>query len=146
MRKTKGKKTFVVSSIMPCTAKKMEILRPNNFTKGEQDTDVVITTTELIRMIKNSGIEFHTLTPEACDMPFGFGSGAGVIFGVTGGVTEAMLRRFADKHDKATMDTVAESGARGDDGIKEFSVTYKGIPLKMRCQRTCQCPNSDGKY
>ena len=64
-------------------------------------------------------------------MPFGFGSGAGVIFGVTGGVTEAMLRRFADKHDKATMDTVAETGARGEEGIKEFSVTYKGIPLNV---------------
>ena len=109
----------------------MEILRPNNFTKGEQDTDVVITTTELIRMIRNSGIEFSTLVTEACDMPFGFGSGAGVIFGVTGGVTEAMLRRFADRHDKATMDSVAEAGARGEDGIKEFTVTYKGTPLHV---------------
>ena len=128
--KNQGKKTFVVS-IMPCTAKKMEILRPNSFTKGEQDTDVVITTTELIRMIRNSGIEFSTLATEACDMPFGFGSGAGVIFGVTGGVTEAMLRRFADRHDKATMDSVAEAGARGEAGIKEFTVTYKGTPLNV---------------
>ena len=54
-----------------------------------------------------------------------------MIFGVTGGVTEAMLRRFADKHDKATMDSVAEAGARGDEGIKEFSVTYQGIPLNV---------------
>ena len=128
--KNQGKKTFVVS-IMPCTAKKMEILRPNSFTKGEQDKDVVITNTELIRMIRNSGIEFSTLATEACDMPFGFGSGAGVIFGVTGGVTEAMLRRFADRHDKATMDSVAEAGARGEAGIKEFTVTYKGTPLNV---------------
>ena len=125
-----GKKTVMVS-IMPCTAKKAEAIRPNSFTKGEQDTDIVITTTELIRMIDNFGIDFAVLDPEACDMPFGFGSGAGVIFGVTGGVTEAMLRRFADRHDKATMDSVAEAGARGEDGIKEFTVTYKGTPLHV---------------
>ena len=124
--KNQGKKTVVVS-IMPCTAKKMEAIRPNSFTHGEQNTDIVITTTELIRMIKNSGIEFPTLIPEACDMPFGFGSGAGVIFGVTGGVTEAMLRRFADKHDKATMDTVArEVRARGEEESK-FSPSLQGI-------------------
>lgn len=128
--KAQGKKTFVVS-IMPCTAKKMESIRPNSFTKGEQDTDIVITTTELIRMIRNSGIEFATLTTEACDMPFGFGSGGGVIFGVTGGVTEAMLRRLADNHEKATMDEVAESGVRGDEGIKEFTVSYKGTPINV---------------
>ena len=125
-----GKKTVMVS-IMPCTAKKAEAIRPNSFTKGEQGTDIVITTTELIRMINNFGLDFAALEPEACDMPFGFGSGAGVIFGVTGGVTEAMLRRFADRHDKATMDSVAEAGARGEDGIKEFTVTYKGTPLHV---------------
>ena len=81
-----GKKTVVVS-IMPCTAKKMEAKRPESYTKGEKDTDVVITTTELVRMIKNAGIEFDKIDAEACDMPFGIGSGAGVIFGVTGGVT-----------------------------------------------------------
>ena len=86
-----GKKTFVVS-IMPCTAKKSEIKRPDNFTKGEQDTDIVLTTTELTRMIQNFGIAFDKIEPEACDMPFGIGSGGGVIFGVTGGVTEAVLR------------------------------------------------------
>ena len=85
-----GKKTVMVS-IMPCTAKKAEAVRPNSFTDGEQDTDIVITTTELLRMIDNFGLDFATLDPEACDMPFGFGSGGGVIFGVTGGVTEAVL-------------------------------------------------------
>ena len=87
-----GKKTFVVS-IMPCTAKKMEAVRPNSFTHGEQDTDVVLTTTELIRMIKSHGINLEDIPSEACDMPFGIGSGGGVIFGVTGGGTEAVLRR-----------------------------------------------------
>ena len=60
--------------------------------KGEKDTDAVITTTELIRMIKNAGIAFDKIEAESCDMPFGIGSGAGVIFGVTGGVMEAAVR------------------------------------------------------
>lgn len=128
--RSQNKKTFVVS-IMPCTAKKMEILRSNNFTHGEQDTDIVLTTTEIIRMINNSGIDFASQETEACDMPFGFGSGAGAIFGVTGGVTEAMLRRLADNHNKATMDAIAEAGARGDEGIKEFTVNYKGTDLNV---------------
>ena len=126
--RSQNKKTFVVS-IMPCTAKKMEILRSNNFTHGEQDTDIVLTTTEIIRMINNSGIDFASQETEACDMPFGFGAGA--IFGVTGGVTEAMLRRLADNHNKATMDAIAEAGARGDEGIKEFTVNYKGTDLNV---------------
>lgn len=125
-----GKKTFVVS-IMPCTAKKMEAKRPNSFTKGEQDTDVVLTTTELTRMIKNFGIAFDKIAPEACDMPFGIGSGAGVIFGVTGGVTEAVLRRLAEGHDSATLNAIAESGVRGPEGIKELTVPYKGIDVKI---------------
>ena len=125
-----GKKTVVVS-IMPCTAKKMEAKRPNSFTKGEQDTDIVITTTELIRMIKNSGIDFAELDPEASDVPFGFGSGGGVIFGVTGGVTEAVLRRLIPEHDKRALDEIAECGVRGDDAIKEFSFDYQGTTLNI---------------
>ncbi|MDY3918905.1 MAG: [FeFe] hydrogenase, group A [Candidatus Limivivens sp.] len=124
------KKTVVVS-IMPCTAKKMEILRPDSVNNGKRNTDWVITTTELIRMIRNSGIEFAALEEEACDMPFGFGSGGGVIFGVTGGVTEAVLRRLVDRHDKASMDAIAECGVRGDQGIKEFTVDYKGTPINV---------------
>lgn len=126
----KGKKTFVVS-IMPCTAKKMEAKRPNSFTKGEQDTDVVLTTTELTRMIKNFGIAFDKIEPEACDMPFGLSSGGGVIFGVTGGVTEAVLRRLSDGHDPATMAAIAECGIRGEEGIKEVTVPFNGTDLKI---------------
>ena len=125
-----GKKTFVVS-IMPCTAKKMEAERPNSYTKGEKDTDAVITTTELIRMIKNAGIAFDKIEAESCDMPFGIGSGAGVIFGVTGGVTEAVLRRLADGHDSATLDAIAKCGIRGEEGIKEAVVPYNGIDVKI---------------
>ena len=125
-----GRKTVVVS-IMPCTAKKMEAKRPNSFTKGEQDTDWVLTTTELIRMIKTSGIDFAALEPEATDVPFGFGSGGGVIFGVTGGVTEAVIRRLVPEHDKATLDKIAECGVRGDEFIREFTIQYKGIDVNI---------------
>lgn len=125
-----GKKTFVVS-IMPCTAKKMEAIRPNSFTKGEQDTDVVLTTTELTRMIKNFGIAFDKIEPEACDMPFGLSSGGGVIFGVTGGVTEAVLRRLADDHNAATLNAIAACGIRGDEGIKEATIPYSGMDVKI---------------
>ena len=126
----KGKKTFVVS-VMPCTAKKMEAERPNSYTYGQKDTDAVITTTELIRMIKYYGLDFKNLAEEACDMPFGLGSGGGVIFGVTGGVTEAVLRRLADGHDPATLAAIAECGIRGDEGIKEATIPYKGIDVKI---------------
>ena len=125
-----GKKTFVVS-IMPCTAKKMEAVREDSYTKGEKDTDAVITTTELIRMIKNAGIAFDKIESESCDMPFGIGSGAGVIFGVTGGVTEAVLRRLADGHDTATLDAIAKCGIRGEEGIKETVVPYNGMDVKI---------------
>lgn len=124
------KKTFVVS-IMPCTAKKAEIKRPDNFTRGEQDTDIVLTTTELTRMIQNFGIAFDKIEPEACDMPFGIGSGGGVIFGVTGGVTEAVLRRLTDGHDSASLAAIAESGVRGEEGIKELTIPYQGMELKI---------------
>lgn len=80
-----GGKRIVSVSIMPCTAKKEEILRPESSTNGKQDIDYVLTTTELIGMIRKAGIRFENLEIEATDMPFGIGSGAGVIFGVTGG-------------------------------------------------------------
>ena len=127
---SEGKKTFVVS-IMPCTAKKMEAVRPNSFTNGEQDTDIVLTTTELTRMIKNFGIAFDKIEPEACDMPFGLSSGGGVIFGVTGGVTEAVLRRLCDDEEGPSLDAIADCGVRGEEGIREFVVPYKGMEVRM---------------
>jgi len=126
----KGKKTYVVS-VMPCTAKKMEAQRPDAYTYGQQDTDAVLTTSELIRMIRSFGITLDQLDSEACDMPFGIGSGAGVIFGATGGVTEAVLRRLTEGHDSATLSAIANCGVRGDDGIKEFIVPYNGIDVKI---------------
>lgn len=128
--KAGGKKTVMVS-FMPCTAKKMEAKRSNSYTEGEIDTDYVITTTELIKMIQTTGIDFAELEPESSDIPFGFGSGGGVIFGVTGGVTEAVIRRLAADHSKETMDSIAECGVRQDGFIKEFSIPYDGMDVKI---------------
>ena len=125
-----GKKTFVVS-IMPCTAKKMEAERPDYHTYGEKDTDTVLTTSGLIRMIDAAGINFADMPNEACDMPFGIGSVGGVIFGATGGVTEAVLRRLATDHNTATLNAIADCGVRGDEGIREFTVPYNGIDVKI---------------
>ena len=125
-----GRKTVMVS-FMPCTAKKMEAKRSNSFTHGEQDTDYVITTTELIDMIRMTGIEFAELEPESSDIPFGFGSGGGVIFGVTGGVTEAVIRRLVPGHDKETLEAIAECGVRDGGFIREFSIPYEGIDLNI---------------
>jgi NADH-quinone oxidoreductase subunit G len=125
----KGKKTMVVS-IMPCTAKKMEAERPDAYTFGEKDTDVVLTTHELIRMIEAHGVSFENMPSETCDMPFGIGSGGGVIFGASGGVTEAVLRRLVEGHDVATLETIAQCGVRGD-GIKEFTIPYNGIDVSI---------------
>ena len=125
-----GKKTVMVS-IMPCTAKKAEAIRPNSFTDGEQDTDIVITTTELLRMIDNFGLDFATIEPEACDTPFGFGSGGGVIFGVTGGVTEAVLRHLVPAHDTETLKAISEFGMRGEEAIKEFTIQYEGTDINI---------------
>ena len=125
-----GRKTVMVS-VMPCTAKKMEAKRANSFTDGEQDTDFVLTTSELIDMIKTTGIDFAELEPESSDIPFGLGSGGGVIFGVTGGVTEAVIRRLAKDHDKATLDDIAECGVRQEGFIREFSVPYQDMEVKI---------------
>ena len=121
-----GGKRIVSVSIMPCTAKKEEILRPESSTNGRQDIDYVLTTTELITMIRKSGIRFENLEIEASDMPFGIGSGAGVIFGVTGGVTEAVLRRLREGHNRVEMDKIKFSGVRGEEGLKEVEFDYNG--------------------
>lgn len=125
-----GKRTIVVS-IMPCTAKKGEILRPDNFTDGRQDTDFVITTQEVIRMIKQVGIQFEQLEMESPDMPFAVTSGGGVIFGNTGGVTEAVLRRLAKDKDIATLKEISYVGVRGEDSIKEATVDLDGREVRI---------------
>ena len=127
--KNEGKKIVSVS-IMPCTAKKEEILRPESYTNGKQDVDYVLTTTEIVRMIRKSGIVFDKVEIEAADVPSGIGSGSGVIFGVTGGVTEAVLRRLQQGHNRVDMESIKKSGVRGDDGIKVLTYNYNGREIK----------------
>lgn len=127
---TDHRKTLVVS-IMPCTAKKSEILRPDNHTDGRQDTDYVITTTEVIRMIKQVGIQFEKLEAEAADMPFAIASGGAAIFGITGGVTEAVLRYVSEEKGYHTLSRISYSGVRGEDGLKETVVEIGGREVKI---------------
>ena len=127
--KNEGKKIVSVS-IMQCTAKKEEILRPESFTNGKQDVDYVLTTTEVVRMIRKSGIVFDKVEIEAADVPFGIGSGSGVIFGVTGGVTEAVLRRLQQGHSRVDMEAIKKSGVRGDEGIKTLTYDYNGREIR----------------
>ncbi len=126
----KGVKHFHVA-IMPCTAKKFEASREEFTTDGVKNVDAVLTTKGLIRIIKESGIVFEELEPEGVDMPFGTVSGAGVIFGVTGGVTEAVLRRVSQEKTRSNLLTLSTLGQRGLDGIKEFEIPYGEKSLKI---------------
>ena len=118
-----SRKPFHVA-IMPCTAKKFEAARPEFTKDGEPIVDVVLTTQELIRMIKESGIMFSELEPEAVNMPFATVSGAGVIFGVTGGVTEAVLRRVSSSKSRTALHMIEKAGQRGSEGVRELEVPY----------------------
>lgn len=128
-KNSEGKRVVSVS-IMPCTAKKEEIRRTESCTDGVQDIDYVLTTTEIISMIQRSGLNFHKLEYDPCDMPFGIGSGAGVIFGVTGGVTEAVLRQLMPGRSRSEMEAIKMMGVRGLEGVKEFSFNYEGRTIK----------------
>ncbi len=126
-----GGKKLVSVAIMPCTAKKEEILRPESTTNGVQDVDYVLTTAELAGMIHMTGVLFDELEMEAADVPFGIGSGAGVIFGVTGGVTEAVMRTLQPGHDRSGMTAIKTSGVRGADEVKEFTFPYNGRDIRI---------------
>ena len=125
------KKVFSVA-VMPCTAKKYEAIRPEFKRPDGSDTiDAVLTTQELVQMIREAGIDFKSLTPESPSMPFGATSGAGVIFGVTGGVTEAVLRHADPDKTYSTIRQIALSGVRGLDGVKEASYMVGDTELKV---------------
>ena len=116
-----GKTTFHIA-IMPCTAKKMEAKREEFQHDGKPDVDLVLTTQEVITMIKESGIRFAELEGEAPDLPFGMGTGAATIFGTTGGVAEAVARRVVEDKSKNTLQAIQFSGLRGSDVIREVSL------------------------
>ena len=120
---------IVVVSVMPCTAKKFEAARPELGHDGLKDVDIVITTRELARMIKNAGINFTRLPDEDFDSLLGESTGAGVIFGATGGVAEAVVRRVMESESRNTLQAIAYSGVRGMEGVRavELPVGEKAI-------------------
>lgn len=114
---------IVSVAIMPCTAKKQEAAREEFKRNGVSDVDYVITTQELVLMLKEAGIVFSQLEPEATDVPFGICSGAGIIFGVTGGVSEAVIRRLMEDKSREAMMDISYTGIRGVEGAKEAEIT-----------------------
>jgi NADH-quinone oxidoreductase subunit G len=124
-------KRLVSVAIMPCSAKKFEADREEFKRDGAPDVDYVVTTQELINMINESGIAFSELEPEALDRPFQSSSGAGVIFGVTGGVTEAVLRKVLSDTPVPALRALAFEGVRGMDGVKEATITALDREIKI---------------
>jgi len=122
-------KDIFVVGVMPCTAKKFEVKRPNEDAAGFPDVDVSITTRELARMIKRSGINFNNLPDENFDSPLGTSSGASVIFGATGGVMEAALRTAVEELTGEQLGRLDFTEVRGTEGIKE--ATYKVGDLQV---------------
>ncbi|UZQ83842.1 NADH-dependent [FeFe] hydrogenase, group A6 [Thermoanaerobacter sp. RKWS2] len=120
-----------VVSIMPCTAKKLEIERPEMQHNGIKDVDAVLTTRELARMIKEMGIDFVNLKDEEYDEPLGMSTGAGVIFGATGGVMEAALRTVADIVERKDLDKFDYEEVRGLEGVREATIRIDGMDIKV---------------
>jgi len=122
---------IVMVSVMPCTAKRGESNRPEFALHGTPDVDIVITTQELGAMIQQMGLRFASLEPEAFDMPFGFKTGGGVIFGNSGGVSEAVLRYAAEKLSGKQIDVEDVHEVRGENGIRNVTLNLGGQELKL---------------
>lgn len=120
-----------VVSIMPCTAKKFEAQRPEMKSSGVWDVDIVLTTREAGRMIKEAGIDFANLPDGDFDEPLGISTGAAVIFGATGGVMEAALRTAYELVTGKTLKKIDFKQVRGMEGIKKAEVDLNGITLKV---------------
>ena len=125
------KEKLVVVSVMPCTAKKFEITREDECGAGVPDVDYVVTTRELARMLNKAEVQLRAMPSEAFDEPLGLGTGAGVIFGATGGVMEAALRTAVEKVTGKPLETLEFTDIRGVQGIKEASYELNGKTLKV---------------
>ncbi len=117
---------LVVVSVMPCTAKKFEARRREFRNETGADVDFVLTTRELARMIKDAGLMFRELESDHLDMPFGMKTGAGIIFGNSGGVSEAVLRYVSEEQDPEVLEAV-----RGAEGIRELTLNLAGGEVRM---------------
>lgn len=122
---------IVCVSVMPCTAKKFEIQREDQYAAGVPDVDISITTRELARLIRKAGIDFRSLPDEGFDDPLGESSGAGVIFGATGGVMEAALRTAVETLTGEALEKVEFMEVRGTEGIKEATYNVAGTDVKV---------------
>lgn len=118
-------------SVMPCTAKKAEAARPEMDASGYRDVDAVLTTRELAKLIRSAGIDFNSLLDEEFDTPMGLSTGAGTIFGVTGGVMEAALRTVYEKLTGRTLEQVEFSQVRGLEGVKEAVIDIDGTEVRL---------------
>lgn len=125
------RKDLVVVSVMPCLAKKYEADREEFSKDGNYDTDIVITTRELARLIKYANINFHALEDEDFDKPLGESTGAGVIFGRTGGVIEAALRTAADWYTGESLEKIDYKEVRGLEGVRSADVKVGDLDLKI---------------
>lgn len=125
-------KDIFMASVMPCTSKKYEIVRDENmYSSGTQDIDAVITTRELSRMIKQAGIKFETLEDESVDEALGIYTGAGTIFGATGGVMEAALRTAYNLVTGEELEKVEFEAIRGLEGIKKATIDIAGNEVRI---------------
>lgn len=122
---------LVVVAIMPCTAKKFEAKRPEFFQNELADVDHVLSTEGLTRMIQETGLQFRKLAPESFDLPLGFKTGAGVIFGNTGGVSEAVLRYAYEKISGKTLINSDFKEIRGMDGMRVHELSIGDLKLKL---------------
>ena len=127
---------IVSVSVMPCTAKKAEAQREEMCDSGYRDVDIVITTRELGRMIREAGIDFASLPEENFDSPLGIGTGAGAIFGNTGGVMEAALRTVADVVSGEDLPKLEYEEVRGMEETREATVTVAGKEIKVSVVNT----------
>ncbi len=131
------RENLTVVAIMPCTAKKYEALRPELSQNGRQDTDFVLTTKELGKMIKSAGIDFNSLEPEAPDSPFGEYTGAGTIFGASGGVAEAAVRTAYEFATGEVLQNVDIKEMRGTTNrCKDVEIDIKGTKVVVRVVST----------
>ena len=124
-----SREDIVVVSIMPCTAKKFEASRPELSLDGNPDVDYVLTTKELAVMMQENGIEYDKMELGSFDMPYGFYTGAAVIFGASGGVSEAVLRFAADELHKGSSQEFHE--VRSSSGVKVATIQIGQVELKL---------------
>ncbi len=122
---------LVVVSVMPCLSKKYECARDEFITDGNPDVDYSITTIELAELIKRMNIDFEGLADGQFDFPLGDSSGAGAIFGTTGGVMEAALRTVYEEFTGKTLPRIEFDEVRGLDGIREATIDLNGFDLKV---------------